>query len=55
MEKWSYKVERLAGVQIENQLNFLGADGWELIEVIYQPEEPHPFLCVLKKVAEGFD
>ncbi|HLG21260.1 MAG TPA: hypothetical protein VI382_00475 [Candidatus Manganitrophaceae bacterium] len=53
--KWKYKAERLAGVQIENQLNFLGAEGWELIQVIYEPEETYPFLCLLKKASEGFD
>ncbi|HEY5599522.1 MAG TPA: hypothetical protein VIK48_02425 [Candidatus Manganitrophaceae bacterium] len=53
--KWKYKAERLAGMQIENQLNFLGAEGWELIQVIYEPEETYPFLCLLKKASEGFD
>lgn len=55
MKKWIYKAERLAAVQIENQLNFLGADGWELIQVIHQPEEAYPFLCLLKKTGEGLD
>ncbi|MFQ5579033.1 MAG: hypothetical protein ACE5FZ_00330 [Nitrospiria bacterium] len=54
MAKWEYKTERLAGVQMENQLNFLGKDKWELIQVIYQPEEDYPFLCILKKPMERF-
>lgn len=49
MPKWEYKSERLAGVQIDNQLNFLGAQGWELVQIIHQPEETYPFLCILKK------
>ncbi|MFQ5949977.1 MAG: hypothetical protein ACE5J1_04750 [Nitrospiria bacterium] len=54
MAKWEYKTERLAGVQIENQLNFLGEQRWELVQVIYQPEEAYPFLCILKKPLERF-
>lgn len=53
--KWEYKAERLAGVQIDNQLNFLGAQGWELVQIIYQPEETYPFLCILKKRSEEYD
>lgn len=55
MVKWEYKAERLAGIQIENQLNFLGEQGWELVQVIYQPEETYPFLCVMKKFSESSD
>ncbi len=51
MTAWEYKAERLADVQIENQLNFLGGQGWELVQIIYQPEEPYPYFCVLKKPA----
>jgi hypothetical protein len=47
--KWEYKAEELAEVQIDNQLNFLGKDGWELVQVIYQAEKDYPFLCLLKK------
>ncbi|MBI3805092.1 MAG: hypothetical protein HY282_15185 [Nitrospirae bacterium] len=56
MPKWEYRTERLAAVQIDNQLNFLGSQGWELVQVIHQPEESYPFLCILKKRSEeGFD
>ncbi len=47
--KWEYKAEQLAGVQIDNQLNFLGKDGWELVQVIHQAENEYPFLCLLKR------
>ncbi|HZR45308.1 MAG TPA: hypothetical protein VFA47_01295 [Candidatus Manganitrophaceae bacterium] len=53
MTKWEYKTERLAGVQVANQLNFLGEQGWELVQVIYQPQEEYPFLCILKKPSES--
>ncbi len=47
--KWEYKAEQLAGVQIDNQLNFLGNEGWELVQIIHQAEKDHPFLCFLKR------
>ena len=53
MTKWEYKTERLAGVQVANQLNFLGEQGLELVQVIYQPQEEYPFLCILKKPSES--
>lgn len=55
MTAWEYKAERLAGMQIDNQLNFLGREGWELIEVLHQPEEDHPFLCILKRPLKQSD
>ncbi|MFY9268641.1 MAG: hypothetical protein WAO55_02705 [Candidatus Manganitrophaceae bacterium] len=55
MTTWEYKTERLAGVQVDNQLNFLGAQGWELVEIVYQPEEGYPFLCIFKKRSKGHD
>jgi len=47
--KWEYKAEQLAEVQIDNQLNFLGKEGWELVQVIPQVETEYPFLCLLKR------
>jgi len=47
--QFRYKVEELAAVQIENQLNFLGAGGWELVSVIFHPEREHPYLCIFKQ------
>lgn len=55
MTKWKYKTERLAGVQVENQLNFLGEEGWELVQVIHEPQEEYPFFCIMKKPSEGLD
>jgi hypothetical protein len=51
--RWRYKVESLADVQIENQLNFLGAQGWELVSVVFHPDKEHPYLCFLKQKATG--
>lgn len=53
MIRWEYKSERLAGVQIDNQLNFLGSEGWELVHVSHEPEEEYPFLCILKRPLKG--
>lgn len=33
MTRWEYKVVELSTEQIENQLNFLGEEGWELIQM----------------------
>jgi len=49
LSKWEYKAERLAGVQVDNQLNFLGEKGWELVQMIHQPDADYPFLCILKR------
>ena len=49
MTRWEYKAERLAGVQIDNQLNFLGKEGWELVYIVHQPEEEYPYFCILKR------
>ncbi len=54
MTKWEYKAEHLAGVQINNQLNFLGKEGWELVHVTYQAEEEFPFFCILKRPLSRF-
>ena len=51
MERFKYKVEELAAVQIENQLNFLGSQGWELVSVVFLAEREHPYLCVFKQQA----
>lgn len=49
MPKWEYKAEQLAGVQLDNQLNFLGAKGWDLVQIVHQPDEEYPFLCIMKR------
>ena len=54
MTKWEYKAENLAGVQIDNQLNFLGKEGWELVHMGHQPDEEFPFLCILKRALSRF-
>ena len=49
LTRFKYKVEELAAVQIENQLNFLGAQGWELVSVVFLAEKEHPYLCIFKQ------
>ncbi len=55
MSKWEYKTEHLAGQQMDNQLNFLGGDGWELVQIIHQPDEDYPFLCIMKRAIKRRD
>lgn len=31
MTRWEYKVENVSIKQVENQLNFIGEQGWELV------------------------
>ena len=35
MDKWEYKVINYARVMKEDDLNKLGADGWELVIVVH--------------------
>ena len=34
MQKWEYRIEYLRGPNILDELNALGADGWELAGVV---------------------
>ncbi|MBI5136580.1 MAG: hypothetical protein HZA24_04480 [Nitrospirae bacterium] len=46
---WEYRVEHLSQVQMANQLNFMGKDGWELVAVVHSPEGEYPYECFLKR------
>ncbi len=46
---WEYRVEHLSQVQMANQLNFMGKDGWELVTVFFNPEAEYPYDCFLKR------
>jgi len=50
---WEYRVENLSQVQIGNQLNFMGKDGWELVTVIHNPGGEYPYECYLKRPIPG--
>lgn len=54
MIKWEYKTEDLAAVQMENQLNFLGKEGWELVHVTHHPEAEFPYFCIFKRPISRF-
>ncbi len=48
MIQWEYRVEALAAIQIDRQLNFMGEEGWELIVLLERPQE-ETLLCILKR------
>ena len=48
MVRWEYRVEHISGEQIANQLNFLGEEGWELVQMIPVQGE-YPYLAVFKR------
>jgi len=50
---WEYRVEQLSQVQIANQLNFMGKDGWELVTVFHKPDDEYPYECFLKRALHG--
>lgn len=46
---WEYRVEKLSQVQISNQLNFMGKEGWELVTVFHDADAEYPYECFLKR------
>ncbi len=50
---WEYRVEPLSQVQIANQLNFMGKDGWELVTVVFNGDDEYPYQCFLKRSKPG--
>ncbi|MDH5526742.1 MAG: hypothetical protein OEY97_05480 [Nitrospirota bacterium] len=46
---WEYRVEQLSSVQLSNQLNFLGKEGWELVTVLHNPDAEYPYECICKR------
>jgi hypothetical protein len=51
MKRWIYRVEFISDAQIANQLNFIGEEGWELVQVIPMKEGDYPYLCFFKRPA----
>lgn len=48
MDRWDYKVLRLALQDLESKLKEQGKEGWELVSVYSSDNSPN-YLCVLKK------
>lgn len=49
MAEWEYRVEFLAEEQITAQLDFIGREGWELVQIVYKPETPYPYQAFFKR------
>ncbi|MFQ5509423.1 MAG: hypothetical protein ACE5FN_08800 [Leptospirillia bacterium] len=49
VNSWEYRIEHLSQVQVANQLNFMGKDGWELITVFHKEDAEYPYECFLKR------
>ena len=49
MTVWEYRVELLADEQVKNQLDFIGREGWELIEILWKPGAPYPYQAFFKR------
>lgn len=52
MTAWEYRIEDLSEVQTENQLNFIGKEGWELVYVQHQTTPPPHYRCFFKRKKE---
>ena len=50
---WEYRVEQLSQIQVANQLNFMGKEGWELVSVIHSPDAEYPYECFFKRSLSG--
>lgn len=47
---WEYRVEQLSEVQMSNQLNFMGKEGWELTTVLQEADAEYPYRCIFKRL-----
>ena len=52
MTIWEYRLEELSEVQVENQLTFIGAEGWELVCIHFKENAPSPYICFFKRKKE---
>jgi len=46
-------VEHLSQIQVANQLNFMGKEGWELVTVFHLPDAEYPYECFFKRPRSG--
>ena len=49
MAAWEYRVFGVSREQVENQLNFIGEEGWELVQVIVMNNPEVPYHCIFKR------
>lgn len=49
MSSWEYRVFGVSREQVENQLNFIGEDGWELVQIIVMNSLDVPYQCIFKR------
>ncbi len=49
MSAWEYRVFGVSREQVENQLNFIGEDGWELVQIIVMNSPDVPYQCIFKR------
>jgi hypothetical protein len=47
---WEYRVAPVSREQVENQLNFLGEEGWELVQVIVMNNPEIPYQAIFKRI-----
>lgn len=47
---WEYRVAPVSREQVENQLNFLGEDGWELVQIIVMNSQEIPYQAIFKRI-----
>ncbi len=47
---WEYRVAPISREQVENQLNFLGEEGWELVQIIVMNSPEIPYQGIFKRI-----
>ncbi|MCL4484990.1 MAG: DUF4177 domain-containing protein [Nitrospirae bacterium] len=47
---WEYRVAPISREQVENQLNFLGEEGWELVQIIVMNNPEIPYQGIFKRI-----
>lgn len=47
---WEYRVAPISREQVENQLNFLGEEGWELVQIIVMNHVEIPYQGIFKRI-----
>lgn len=52
MPAWEYRVFGISREQVENQLNFIGDEGWELVQIIVMSNPEVPYQGIFKR-AQG--
>ena len=50
---WEYRVVPVSREQVENQLNFLGLEGWELVQIVVMNNPEIPYQGFFKRFKSG--